>query len=159
MTPLVDRVAGRLVERGWRLALAESCTGGLVAARLTDRPGASRYLEAGVVTYSDAAKETVLGVRPGTLADHGAVSEAVAVEMARGVRRLTDVEAAIAITGIAGPDGGTPDKPVGTVWIAASAGSTHEVRRFRFEGDRHRIREDAVRSALELLERLLEEET
>lgn len=157
MTDVLERVADRLVGRGWRLAVAESCTGGLVTALLTDRAGASRYLDAGLVTYSNAAKETVLGVRTGTLATHGAVSEAVAREMAAGARRVTDAEAAVAITGIAGPDGGTAEKPVGTVWIAASVGDATAARRFRFDGDRRQIREESVQAALDLLDHMLEE--
>jgi len=107
-----------LTERKQTLALAESCTGGLIAHRVTNVPGASAVLLAGLVTYSNEAKQSCLGVRPETLAAHGAVSEPVAREMAEGARRRTGARLAIAVTGIAGPTGGTPDKPVGTVFIA-----------------------------------------
>ena len=149
------RVAEALTRRGLRLVTAESCTGGLVAARLTDRPGASGYLEAGLVTYSDAAKRELLGVAPATLADHGAVSEAVAREMLHGALRMGD--AAVAVTGVAGPGGGTEEKPVGTVWIGAALGARLDLRRFRFDGDRAAVRRASVDAALELLAALLEE--
>jgi PncC family amidohydrolase len=149
-------VSEALAERGLSLALAESCTGGMVAARLTDRPGASRFLEAGLVTYSNAAKESLLGVERATLEAHGAVSEAVARAMLDGARRATGADAAIAITGIAGPEGGTPEKPVGTVWIGAALGADSVVRRFQLDGDRAAIREASVDASLELLLTLLE---
>ena len=152
---LAGKVADTLVDRGLRLALAESCTGGMVAARLTDRPGASRYLDAALVTYSNEAKRTLLGVDPATLATHGAVSGEVAREMLEGARHRTGADAALAITGIAGPGGGTPDKPVGTVWIAAAVGGDVTVRSFRFDGDRERVRSASVDAALELLYGLL----
>lgn len=155
-----DRVAGvseALVRRGLRLALAESCTGGLVAARLTDRPGSSRFLEAGLVTYSNQAKTSLLGVDPDVIVAQGAVSEAVARAMLAGARRTTGADAAIAITGIAGPDGGTAEKPVGTVWIAAAVGDADRVVRFQFEGDRGAVRQAASDAALDLLLETLEE--
>lgn len=154
MSDRVGRVSELLADRQLRLAIAESCTGGLLAARFTDRPGASRFFEAGFVTYSDAAKQRVLGVRPATLSDHGAVSEAVAGEMVEGA--LRDADAALAVTGIAGPGGGTADKPVGTVWIAAGVGGARAIRRFRFDGDRSRVRDASVDAAVELLESLLD---
>lgn len=156
MSGTVERVSELLVARQLHLALAESCTGGLLAARFTDLPGASRFFEVGLVTYSDAAKQELLGVREGTLRTHGAVSEAVADEMMEGALRRAD--AAVAITGIAGPGGGTADKPVGTVWIAAGAGAERDTRRFHFQGDRDRVRQAAVAAALELLESVLEGE-
>lgn len=153
----VERVAALLVARGYRLALAESCTGGLLAARLTDPPGASRYLVAGVVSYSNEAKTGFLRVDPAVLAAHGAVSEPVAVAMVDGVREATGAEAGVAITGVAGPDGGTPEKPVGTVWIAAAVGSRRAAERYRFDGDRAAVRAQSVEAALALLHRLLED--
>lgn len=144
-----------LTRRGLRLTTAESCTGGLVAAGFTAHAGASGYFEAGYVTYSDAAKETMLGVSSAALARYGAVSEQVALEMLSGALRAADV--AVAITGIAGPGGGSPDKPVGTVWIAAGTAARPVARRFQFEGDRARVRGDSVAAALDLLESLLEE--
>lgn len=157
MTDHAGAVSEALARRGLRLAVAESCTGGLVAARLTARPGASRFLEAGFVTYSDAAKESLLDVPAETLAAHGAVSEAVARAMIHGARLRTGAEAAIAITGVAGPDGGTAEKPVGTVWIGAALNETVRVRRFHFEGDRGAVRDASVNSALDLLHQILEE--
>jgi nicotinamide-nucleotide amidase len=115
---LVDQLAERLVQRGERLAVAESCTGGLLAAVFTDRPGSSRWFERGLVTYANEAKEALLGVSPQTLAGHGAVSEAVARQMAAGLLSRAPVQWTLSITGVAGPDGGTPDKPVGLVWMA-----------------------------------------
>jgi nicotinamide-nucleotide amidase len=156
MTDLVTRVGERLADRGLRLTTAESCTGGLVAARLTDPAGASRFLAAGLVTYSDDAKIRVLGVKPETLAAHGAVSEPVVREMVAGARSVGASQAAIAITGVAGPGGGSADKPVGTVWLAASVLDAVAVEGHHFTGDRARVREASVRAALELLDRLLE---
>lgn len=155
MSHSVDAVSDSLVRRGLRLVTAESCTGGLMAARFIDRPGASRFFHAGLVTYSDAAKQELLGVRSETLGAFGAVSEAVALEMVRGAR--SHGEAAVAITGIAGPDGGTEEKPVGTVWIAVALGDVEEAHQFRFDGDRTRIREESVAAAVTLLGDALEE--
>lgn len=154
-TDQVARVSELLARRRLRLVTAESCTGGLVAARLTDRAGSSRVFHLGLVTYSDGAKQALLGVRPGTLAEHGAVSEPVALEMVRGALRHGDI--AVAITGIAGPGGGSEEKPVGTVWIAAAAGEAEVARRFLFAGDRAAVREASVEAALALVETLAEE--
>jgi PncC family amidohydrolase len=156
MTGLVERVSERLADLGLRLTTAESCTGGLVAARLTDPPGASRILAAGLVTYSDSAKMRVLGVRPETLAAYGAVSEPVVREMVSGARAAGESEAAVAITGVAGPGGGSADKPVGTVWVAASVLDRIAVEEHHIQGDRAAVRESSVRLALELLDRMLE---
>lgn len=156
MSELVERVSETLARRRLRLATAESCTGGLVAARITDRPGASRFFVGGLVAYSDLAKQQLLGVRRASLAAHGAVSEAVAGEMLDGALRRAD--AALAVTGIAGPDGGTGEKPVGTVWIAAGVGASRAIRRLHLAGDRVQVREASVVAALELLEELLGEE-
>jgi nicotinamide-nucleotide amidase len=156
MTDLVAKVGERLADRGLRLTTAESCTGGMVAARLTDPAGASRFLAAGLVTYSDDAKIRVLGVKPETLAAHGAVSEPVVREMVAGARTAGASQAAIAITGVAGPGGGSAEKPVGTVWLAASVLDTVAVEEHHFPGDRARVREASVRAALELLDRVLE---
>lgn len=153
-----EAVADRLVRRGLTLALAESCTGGLLSARLTDREGASRFLLAGLTTYSDAAKTALLGVPEAMLRAHGAVSEPVASAMAHGAREAVAADAAVSITGIAGPDGGTAAKPVGTVWIAAAVGERTTTRRFHFDGDRAAVRAASVEAALELLDALLEEE-
>jgi nicotinamide-nucleotide amidase len=155
---LAARVGERLTALGLRLALAESCTGGMLAARFTDGPGASRYLTAGLVTYSDAIKTRVLGVAPDTLASHGAVSEQVARQMLQGALREGEADAGVAITGVAGPGGGTPAKPVGTVWIAAAVGEASRAELYRFDGDRAAVREAAVTAALELLDEMLSAE-
>ncbi|MBI4409472.1 MAG: competence/damage-inducible protein A [Gemmatimonadetes bacterium] len=154
---LTDAVAALLTSRRLTLALAESCTGGLIGKRLTDRPGASVFLLADVVAYADEAKVRLLGVAPATLAAHGAVSRDVVREMARGAQRVGQAECAIAVTGIAGPSGGTPAKPIGTVWIAAAVGERLEDRHVRFGGDRAEIRERAAQAALALLWTLLRE--
>src|SRR5580700_10352372 len=114
---LSERVGRKLRAAGQRLATAESCTGGWVAKALTDVPGSSQWFECGFVTYSNAAKMRDVGVLARTLADHGAVSEATVREMAAGALRVSGADIAVAISGIAGPDGGTVDKPVGTVWF------------------------------------------
>lgn len=155
--PLAVRVGDRLARRGLMLSLAESCTGGLLGARLTDAAGASRFFAAGLTTYSNAAKTALLGVPETMLAEHGAVSEPVARAMAEGARNATAADAAVAITGVAGPEGGSPEKPVGTVWIAAALGAAVTARRFVFDGDREAIRGAAVEQALILLDSLLEE--
>lgn len=133
------------------LATAESCTGGLLAAAITDVPGASAVFRAGFVTYSNEAKSDLLGVAPGTLAAHGAVSAETVREMADGAARRTAADYALALSGIAGPAGGTPDKPVGLVWIALHAPSGTIARPFRFPGSRPAVRAAAVSAALGLL--------
>ena len=118
----LEEAVGRLLaERGLTVAVAESCTGGLIAHRLTNVPGSSRYFLGGVVAYANEVKEGVLGVRSETLRRHGAVSQETALEMARGVRRLLGADIALSATGIAGPAGGTPEKPVGLVYVALAA--------------------------------------
>jgi nicotinamide-nucleotide amidase len=148
-------VAGRLKAAGKHLALAESCTGGLLAKRLTDAPGASRFLAGGVVAYSNAVKRDLLGVPAQVLEAEGAVSEATARAMAEGVRGALGTEAGLAVTGIAGPDGGTADKPVGTVWIAAVLDEHTAARRFLFPGERDEVRQRSAQAALDMLLRLL----
>jgi nicotinamide-nucleotide amidase len=145
---------GRSLRRaGLTIATAESCTGGLIAKCLTDIAGSSDYFERGWVTYSNDAKHDELGVRAATLARHGAVSEAVALAMARGALRRCPARVSIAVTGIAGPAGGTPEKPVGTVWIAwglqREDGIQAYARLFRFRGGRNAIRRQAAVAALE----------
>jgi len=146
-------VVGRaLREAGLTLGVAESCTGGLVGAMLTSVPGASDYLLFDAVTYANAAKESVLGVSPDTLRAHGAVSEEVAAEMAEGALRIAGADLAVAITGIAGPGGGSPEKPVGTVCFAlARRGAETFTHRRRIPGDRDRIRTLAAYVALRLV--------
>ncbi len=148
-------VGARLVERGARVAVAESCTGGLIASRLTDVPGSSAYVEAGWVLYSNEAK-VALGVDPALIRRHGAVSEPVAEAMAVAARRVADVDYGLAVTGIAGPGGATPGKPVGTVCLAlASAAAPPRVRRVQLPGERERVKFQASQSALDLLRRAL----
>lgn len=154
---LAGRLAERLVRGGETLAVAESCTGGMLGAHLTDNEGASRFFLAGLTTYANEAKIGLLGVPEDLLATHGAVSEQVAVAMAAAARTRTGATASLAITGIAGPGGGSPEKPVGTVWIAASLRDRARVRRFVFPGNRAAVREEAVREALTLLDALLDE--
>jgi len=147
-----------LAERRQTLALAESCTGGYIAHRVTNVPGASAIFTAGLVTYSNAAKQRFLGVRPETLEKHGAVSEAVAREMAEGARSAAQTDYAISVTGIAGPGGGTPEKPVGTVFIAvASPKETRAWRRFN-PGERLAFKQATSDQALAELLALIEAE-
>lgn len=145
---------GRSLRRaGLSIATAESCTGGLIAKCLTDIAGSSDYFERGWVTYSNAAKRAELGVSEALIARHGAVSEAVALGMARGALRRSSARVSIAVTGIAGPAGGTPDKPVGTVWIAwglkRQEGMLVYARLFRFRGGRNAVRRQIAAAALE----------
>jgi len=149
MDALVETLAHRLTARNWMLVTAESCTGGMIAKRCTDRPGSSAWFFGGFVTYANAAKMRWLGVGAETLRLHGAVSEQTVREMAAGALRHSEAQVAVAVSGIAGPSGGTADKPVGTVWIgwATLAGVT-EAQRFHFDGDRAAIREKAARAAL-----------
>jgi nicotinamide-nucleotide amidase len=152
---LEEVLGSMLAERGLTIGLAESCTGGLIASRLTDVPGSSRYVERGVVTYSNASKTELLGVPEDMIAAHGAVSEPVAVAMAEGIRSRSGVDIGIGVTGIAGPDGGTPEKPVGTVAIAAAAAAGTRVRTFRFVGGREMVKFQASQAALDMVRRLL----
>lgn len=152
-TPMEEVVGDVLLERGWRIAVAESCTGGLVAKRLTDIPGSSRYFERGFVTYSNEAKVDLLGVRAADLEQHGAVSAPVAEQMASGAARKADVEVGVGITGIAGPDGGTPEKPVGTVFVAVATPRGGASRQYRMVGTRAAIRERSAQTALDLVRR------
>ncbi len=151
----LSEVVGRgLSERGWRIAAAESCTGGLLLGRLTEVPGSSQWVEGGVVAYANRVKVDHLGVGPDLLEAHGAVSEPVAVAMAAGVRGLLHTDVGVAITGIAGPDGGSDAKPVGTVAVAAVADG-QVVRTLLFPGDREAVRRHATSAALDMVRRLL----
>jgi nicotinamide-nucleotide amidase len=143
--------------REWKLtiATAESCSGGLLASRLTDVPGSSAYMQQGVVCYSNESKTQWLGVPPSLIEQHGAVSEPVATAMASGIRERTGAAVGIGITGIAGPGGGTPEKPVGTVAIAASALHDHRVRTFQFFGGRDMVKFQSSQAALNMLRLML----
>lgn len=149
---LAARLGAVLQGQGWTLAVAESCTGGWAAQALTASAGSSAWFERGFVTYSNAAKQDLLGVREETLARYGAVSEETAREMAQGALARSQARAAFAITGIAGPSGGTPDKPVGTVCFAwAGTGPETVSERQYFAGDRRQIRAQSVRHALKIM--------
>jgi nicotinamide-nucleotide amidase len=148
----VERLAAALRARGATLATAESCTGGLIAAACTDRAGSSEWFERGFVTYSNAAKVEMLGVPAALIEAHGAVSAEVAAAMAEGALARSPAGVAVAVTGIAGPGGATPGKPVGTVWLAvAERGSPADVSLLQASGDRAAIRAESVERALDLL--------
>jgi nicotinamide-nucleotide amidase len=152
---LEEVVGALLVERGLRIAVAESCTGGLIASRLTDVPGSSRYVDCGVVAYANEEKTALLGVPAALVAQHGAVSEAVAVAMAEGIRGRAQTEVGIGVTGIAGPGGGTPEKPVGTVAVAVVIPQATRSRLHTFIGDRELVKFQASQAALDLVRRML----
>jgi nicotinamide-nucleotide amidase len=152
----MEEVIGlKLAVGGYTLAVAESCTGGLLAERLTAVPGSSKYFIEGVVTYSNESKTRLLGVEPILLLEHGAVSGPVAEAMAEGIRNRAVTDFALSITGIAGPDGGSEDKPVGTVFIAISSEAGTEHRKLKVPGDRNLIRWRATQAAMDLLRRRL----
>lgn len=140
-----------LKERGLTVATAESCTGGLIGATLVNVAGASAVFGEGYITYSNHAKEKLLGVDPETLRLHGAVSEETAREMAEGGRRAAAADLCVAVTGIAGPDGGTKEKPVGLVYLAVASAYETKVLRCVFDGTRQQVRSQTVQKALELL--------
>ncbi len=159
MHTLCGKAAELLMGRALMLATAESCTGGMIAAACTDLAGSSAWLERGFVTYSNAAKTDMLGVSAALIAQHGAVSEAVARAMAEGALRHSLAQVAVAVTGIAGPTGGSADKPVGTVWFAWATpkGLHSEVR--HFQGDRAAVRNATVQHALHTLVERLQTDT
>lgn len=147
---LSQHLGAQLLQRNWHIATAESCTGGGVAAAITAVPGSSRWFECGIVSYANSAKQKLLGVSAETLEHEGAVSEAVVIEMARGVLALAQADIAVAISGVAGPDGGSPEKPVGTVWFAwVTASKKIKTELKIFDGDRAAIQKKAVIFALE----------
>lgn len=144
----VRTLATLLIRQQRRLATAESCTGGLIAGALTALAGSSAWFERGWVTYSNRAKQEELGVDPALISAHGAVSEAVAAAMATGARKVAGTDYALSVTGIAGPDGGTPEKPIGTVCFGWSTPTQKQTDTQHFIGDRQQIREQAVAHAL-----------
>jgi PncC family amidohydrolase len=160
MTPIEDHVevaVGRLLrEQALTLATAESCTGGLVGHRITNVPGSSDYYRGSITAYASDVKETLLHVRGQTLADHGAVSEQAAREMAQGVRQAIRADVGVSVTGIAGPTGGTPEKPVGLVYTALAAPDGEWVERHIWAGDRLENKARSADAALDLLRRYLE---
>ncbi len=147
---LAAQMGTTLRTRGQPLAIAESCTGGWIAKVATDVPGSSGWFDRGFVTYSNAAKSELLGVREETIANHGAVSAEVVAEMANGALQRSPADIVVAVSGIAGPDGGSPDKPVGTVYLAWALrdGPLHTERR-HFQGDRDKVRLESVAAALQ----------
>ena len=148
----LEEVVGEiLLKKHETLALAESCTGGYISHRITRVPGSSVYYYGGAVTYSNEAKMLYLGVKPQTLQQHGAVSRETALEMSAGVRDRLAASIGLSVTGIAGPSGGTVDKPVGTVWISIARSDLHEARRFSFDGDRERVIVGTAQAALDWL--------
>jgi nicotinamide-nucleotide amidase len=148
--PLEVVVGDLLRERKLTIAVAESCTGGLLTSRLTDVPGSSEYVDRGVVCYSNRAKTELADVPAALIAEHGAVSEAVARAMAEGIRRRSGTNIGIGVTGIAGPGGGTPEKPVGTVAIAVVVDEEVRVRTFQFIGGREMVKFQSAQSALNM---------
>lgn len=140
-----------LRKRGLKLALAESCTGGLIGHRITDVPGSSEYFLGGIVAYAYEAKVALLGVSWDTLNTKGAVSEETVLEMARGARRILNTDIAVSVTGVAGPGGGTPEKPVGTTWIGLVAVEGEWAKLFRFSGDREENKISSANAALQML--------
>lgn len=155
MESTIRTIAARLGDKGWRLATAESCTGGLIGHALTNVPGSSDWYQGGVVAYANAVKRDVLGVPETVLESAGAVSRETVEAMARGVAGLLGVQAAVAVSGIAGPTGGTPDKPVGTVWLAWLVGGAVDCEVRRFSGTRRAVKEQTLRAALEGLAKRL----
>jgi PncC family amidohydrolase len=151
MKKLAKKIGNLLRKHKKTLSTAESCTGGLIAKVITDVPGSSRYFMGGVVSYSNEVKIKVLHVDRALIEQHGAVSTQVAQAMARGVQRLMHTDCAIAVTGIAGPDGGTEKKPVGLVYIAVANGKEIEVKRFIYQRDRNGNRKETTSAAIEML--------
>lgn len=153
---MVLQLAELLLREQRRICTAESCTGGLIAKTFTDVAGSSDWFDRGFVTYSNAAKSEMLAVPASIIETYGAVSEPVANAMASGALQHSDAAFAVAVTGVAGPGGGSVEKPVGTVWIAAASQTQLCARRYQFDGDRSQVREATLRAALEMLLELFE---
>jgi len=151
LPPVEARIGPLLLARGWWLAVAESCTGGLLGHRITNVPGASAYFRGGVIAYANEVKMQLLGVPEDVLLEHGAVSEPTVRAMAWGVKEHLQADVALAISGIAGPTGGTPEKPVGTTWIALATPEGIQARRYRFSGSREENKWQATEAALQWL--------
>ncbi len=152
MNHLIEVQAGDILrQRGLKLALAESCTGGLIGHRVTNVSGSSEYFTGGVVAYSYEAKVNTLGVSWDTLNGFGAVSSETVLEMARGAKKLLDADIAVSVSGIAGPGGGTDDKPVGTTWIGLSTNDGEWSHEFHFDGDRDQNKASSANAALQVL--------
>ena len=156
---VLEEVVGKLLlEKGLTVALAESCTGGLIAERLTSIPGSSRYLLGGIVAYNNVVKEKILGVSGQILEQYGAVSEQTALAMAKGAHEITGADLGLSVTGIAGPDGGSPEKPVGLVYIALSDGTFNICKKFNFAGRRESVRLATSNTALNMVKLYLTKE-
>lgn len=153
--PLVEQLAAQLLHKRWMLATAESCTGGLIAGACTDLSGSSNWFERGFVSYSNVAKTELLGVPAALIGQHGAVSEPVARAMAEGALRHSAAQVAVAVTGVAGPTGGTADKPVGLVWFGYALPDRVLTEQMNFPGDRAAVRAATVLHALKRLTELL----
>ena len=149
---IAERVVNALIKHGLHISFAESCTGGLAAARIVDVPNASYVLDASFVTYAERAKVKFVNVAEESIAEHGVVSECVALSMAKGAAAAAKADAAVSVTGIAGPDGGTIEKPVGLVYIGCSVCGRLTVEKFQFNGNRSKIRETSVSYACTLLQ-------
>lgn len=148
MEGLAKQVGQFLLEKGWKLVIAESCTGGGLGEQITSISGSSKWFDRGFITYSNQAKIEMLGVSPKTLEEHGAVSEETVLEMAAGALKQSRAQLSIAISGIAGTDGGTPDKPVGTVWIGWATATNARAEKYLLSGDRQAIRRQAIEISL-----------
>ena len=150
LTDLVLQLAAILIDNEWKIAVAESCTGGWIAKILTDLPGSSRWFELGVVCYANSSKEKILDVPGSLLEAHGAVSESVAMAMVRGISNLAEADVGVSVTGIAGPDGGSKEKPVGTVCLGFFFPNNDiQAKTLVFSGNREKIRQETVKTALE----------
>lgn len=156
-TALINKIAKQAIAADYQLATAESCTGGGVAKALTEIAGSSAWFTCGLITYSNTAKQNLLGVTKTTLENHGAVSEAVVKAMVKGACLKGNANLAVAISGVAGPAGGSPEKPVGTVWLAWGTSENQRAQVFNFSGDRRQVREASIDKALEGLLDWLEE--
>jgi len=151
---VVKEISGRLTERGLRLSVAESCTGGLISHAITNLPGASKFFEMAVVSYSDRSKKSTLGISSYLLKKHGSVSEEAAIAMAKGVRKLADSDVSLSITGVAGPEP-LEDKEVGVVYMAATVKDIVESKGISLQGDRETIKRDASLEALKFLNQVM----
>ena len=152
---LTRQLAERLMAKGLMMAAAESCTGGMIAAACTDLAGSSAWFERGFVSYSNEAKTELLGVPAALIAEHGAVSEPVVRAMAQGALQHSNAQVSVAVTGVAGPGGGSAGKPVGSVWFGWATPAGVVTQLCRFEGDRHQVRQASVRHAMQRLAELL----
>ncbi|MDD4164174.1 MAG: CinA family protein [Eubacteriales bacterium] len=146
-----EELIALLTSRKMKISTAESCTGGLIAQIITSIAGASAVFDCGIIAYSNKIKESILGVSAKTLSEFGAVSKQTAAEMAQGVLALSGADVAVSVTGIAGPGGGSVDKPVGTVFIGISSGSKTEVKKFLFKGDRESVRNQTAAAAIDMV--------